>query len=221
MPTQVYQIRAITNLHAGSGDADYGIIDKLVQRDPVTQYPTIHMSSIKGALREFFTNEDVPKETIFKLFGSSPKEQEKVQQGKLRFISAEILAMPRPIDEGAPPFELCYVGEYISNWLDKVKLFDRNASIKLDDTNWKDVSAQTFKAISESLPVVARNYLDNGESQNLWYEEFVPRESVFGMVVQGEEEDLRKFNTPLNNKVIQIGGNATVGYGYCLFTSII
>ena len=83
-----------------------------------------------------------------------------------------------------------------------------------------------FKNASEELPVVARNQLDNGESQNLWYEELVPHESVFGFMVQipidlSDGENLNfncDFTEHLNNKVIQIGANATVGYGYCLLT---
>ena len=56
MPVQAYFIQCITNLHVGSGDANYGIVDKLVQRDTVYNYPTIHASSLKGALREHFEN---------------------------------------------------------------------------------------------------------------------------------------------------------------------
>ena len=219
MKTQVYQIRAITNLHAGSGDADYGIVDKLVQRDPTTGYPTIHMSGIKGALREYFEENEIAGVT--EMFGSEPKEQNKVQQGKLRFISAELLAFPRPSEQngGQSAYDLCYVLQLLGEWLDKVKLFD--TSPKIDDATWKDIDLDTFKVLTEELPVIARNQLDNGESKNLWYEEFVPRETIFGIVIQGENKLLDSFNDTVNGKVIQIGGNATVGYGYCLFTSII
>lgn len=47
--TDTWLIQAISNLHAGKGDADFGIIDKHVQRDPVTGLPVIFASSIKGA----------------------------------------------------------------------------------------------------------------------------------------------------------------------------
>jgi CRISPR-associated protein Cmr4 len=64
--------------------------------------------------------------------------------------------------------------------------------------------------------------LDNGESQNLWYEEFVPRESVFGIIILSPDKDgmFDTFKEKLHNKVVQLGGNATVGYGLCLFTYI-
>lgn len=220
MKTQVYQIRAITNLHPGSGDADYGIVDKLVQRDPTTSYPTIHMSSAKGALRQYFEENEIAGVT--EMFGSEPKApSDKVQQGKLRFISAELLAFPRPSEQngGQSAYDLCYVPQLLGEWIDKVGLFD--AKITINDTDWKDIDLAAFKELTEELPVIARNQLDNGESKNLWYEEFVPRETIFGMVIQGEKDLLEKFDAAVNGKVIQIGGNATVGYGYCLFTSIL
>lgn len=229
MKTQVYQIRALTNLHPGSGDADYGIVDKLVQRDPVTNFPTIHMSSIKGALREYFetmvgpngTKDDL--EMIIRIFGSSPQSSaNETRQGKVRFISAELLALPRPsTSDSGPPFEVCYLLENLGAWIKKVSLFDDKTKILVDDKGWQELSNSEFKALSEELPVVARNYLDDGRSKNLWYEEYIPRETQFGCIVQGPEEELDYFHKKLNEKVIQLGGNATVGYGYCLFTSIV
>jgi CRISPR-associated protein Cmr4 len=49
-----YLIECLSNLHVGSGDANYDVIDKKVQRDPVTNLPCIHSSGIKGAFREYF-----------------------------------------------------------------------------------------------------------------------------------------------------------------------
>jgi len=62
-----------------------------------------------------------------------------------------------------------------------------------------------------ALPMIARNYLETGISQNVWYEEFVPHSSIFYTVIMtpGKTCDL-DFSA-----VIQFGGNASVGYGYC------
>jgi CRISPR-associated protein Cmr4 len=49
-----YLIHCKTNLHAGSGDTNYGIIDKMVQRDPVTELPCIYSSSLKGSAQGVF-----------------------------------------------------------------------------------------------------------------------------------------------------------------------
>ena len=60
------------------------------------------------------------------------------------------------------------------------------------------------------LPIIARNCLENGISQNLWYEEFVPYGSTFFMVILTPEEECKlDFSKP-----IQIGGNASIGYGF-------
>lgn len=223
MKAQVYQIRALTNLHPGSGDNNYGIVDKLIQRDPTTGFPTIHTSGIKGAMREFFENNSVDKNIITSLFGSDPQaESTKIQQGSLRFISAELLALPQPgTSADGQAFKIRYVPEQIGAWLSKVDFFNPEGRVSINNEGWVEIKPGLFKKIADDMPVIARNYLDDGQSKNLWYEEFVPRESVFGCVVQGAEADLKTFNTQINGKVIQLGGNATVGYGYCLFTSIL
>lgn len=64
------------------------------------------------------------------------------------------------------------------------------------------------------LPVISRNYLESGESKNLWYEEVVPRLTQFYFPVIEEERDADNFESKLCNTLIQIGGNASIGYGY-------
>ena len=49
-------IVAKANLHVGNENvANYGLIDKAIQRDAVTNLPCINSSSLKGALNEYFT----------------------------------------------------------------------------------------------------------------------------------------------------------------------
>lgn len=64
------------------------------------------------------------------------------------------------------------------------------------------------------LPVISRNYLENGESKNLWYEEVVPRFSQFYFTAILDEEYEEEFEAKLSNGLIQIGGNSTIGYGF-------
>ena len=66
----------------------------------------------------------------------------------------------------------------------------------------------------DNLPIIARNALDNGESKNLWYEQVLPSETVFYTIIQEEGEILKNA---LDGKIVQIGANATIGYGYCEF----
>ena len=73
-----------------------------------------------------------------------------------------------------------------------------------------------------SYPFLSRNHLEDGVSQNLWYEEVVPREALFGFVILAPEGDslLEKFNQLVKENIIQIGANATIGYGLCHFQKI-
>ena len=73
-----------------------------------------------------------------------------------------------------------------------------------------------LKEICNRLPVIARNRLNNGLSENLWYEEFVPRKSWFYFFVsRPETSDLFEQGLEKVKHISQIGGNASVGYGLC------
>jgi len=218
MTTYVFTIRALTNLHVGSGDSGgTGVVDKLVQRDVTTQLPTIHASSLKGAMREHFETFKPKGIDITSIFGSGPRgearQDENVQRGSHRFFAADILAIPKPVDE-APYYKLVGNKNHEANLLAKLVSLGANISI----TNLPNHDGDLKELAREGeLPVVARNYLDNGVSKNLWYEEIVPRESVFIAAIQAPNATLVNA---LNNQVVQLGGNATVGYGYCLFNLI-
>ena len=69
------------------------------------------------------------------------------------------------------------------------------------------------------LPVQARNVLENGKSQNLWYEEVVPHESIFYVIVitDGKEDVLYDFICQQGG-VVQFGADASIGYGFCKVT---
>lgn len=71
--------------------------------------------------------------------------------------------------------------------------------------------------IFRELPVIARNHLENGISQNLWYEEIIPQRSRFffaALAEKGCEDLLNTFAEELEKQPVQIGANATIGYGY-------
>ena len=51
MTTRMYVINTLSNMHVGSGEVNYGVIDNLIQRDSVTNLPNINYSGLKGAIR--------------------------------------------------------------------------------------------------------------------------------------------------------------------------
>lgn len=232
-------LECLTNLHAGNGDVNYNIIDNEVEKDPVTGYPVINASGVKGALRKHFKNAKL-EETWFG----------KDAQGKLKFLGANMLAIPLRASKGKDAFyrvstdlmiqkynEFCDIfldgHEKISGWVDENRNSDKKAveSFKLDKkTTFQGTTVYDIYRIGADdlrnieLPVIARNKLEDGISDNLWYEEVVPHESIFyfPVFVENNEDDinlLKEFVKALNDsRVIQFGGNASIGYGLCKVT---
>lgn len=112
---------------------------------------------------------------------------------------------------------------------------DKKASFKnLTTDTWKELLGAELallpnKMLSElcddtHLPVVARNSLEDGRSTNLWYEQIVPRQSNFFTLVLVPDHDTNHFegfNEVLTQRgLIQIGANASIGYGFCQVTQI-
>jgi CRISPR-associated protein Cmr4 len=271
--TYCYEIKLLSNMHVGSGDANYGIIDKLVQRDPVTQYPIVHASSLKGALREFLTKEKDrtdDDEFVLYVFGSDPKEKVNLKNGEYRFFSADLFLLP--VRSSHQQFYLATNPKIAENFVDKFELlgiedsncnnllknlkgltliqtsdnpiiFEGNDKTILEDYEvvlQTDASeeikklnekydkklalfGENFNELTANLPVIARNQLESGRSENLWYEEIVPHQSRFITFVSvpevAEVENyFQKFNKELTSSLIQIGANGSIGYGLCKFT---
>ncbi|MBP2202241.1 CRISPR-associated protein Cmr4 [Methanococcus voltae] len=254
----VYFIKTITNLHVGSGDITYGVIDNMVQRDCVTNYPIINSSSLKGALRAFF--EGIKSDNIIEIFGKDSKDNNTNLEndalggkGKMAFFDAKILF--RPVRSNKRPYvlvtcpqalndffeylDLCKITHNITN----LKDLENKCNFKLEDNEkFEEISktlsnSENFEELVNllsldgeniiicsneefsnlNLPVIARNQLENGESKNLWYEEVVPRKSIFYFMTNCEGEDNLNdtFKEVIKEKLVQIGGNATIGYGFC------
>ena len=79
------------------------------------------------------------------------------------------------------------------------------------------MSNENFSLLCDDnhLPIIARNYLIKGESKNLWYEQVLPRKSkLYFFVYDTQSQSLPDLSTQL----VQIGANASVGYGFCKIT---
>ncbi len=242
MKVDAYLIKCLTNMHVGVGGTNYDIVDNIVQRDVTTQMPTIFSSSLKGALREFFKNqwgEDDPK--LNYIFGPDA-ERNKNNEGNIghfNFFAADLLSLPVPakdkifqhttsdfllthIDNIAMHFNSKKEGKAGSEESKKSKI-RQNALEKVGE-DVKTVDEKTMKRLAKKLPVIARNKLDNGQSKNLFYEEVVPRETHFVFFVakndNSKNEYGKAFDNALENNVVQIGANGSIGYGFCEISKI-
>ncbi len=251
-----YLIKCQTNLHVGSGDNNYGVIDKQVQRDSISLAPIIHASGIKGAFREYFdkslrwgeTTEGNEKLTI--LFGSDKTAKENLKQGSLRFFEAHLLSIPVRGKDNEPFYRAtsCEIVNAFNSSATTLGMKDimiilptaqnTNAHTEYADSSLLgDIPYVGEKAVKmehsmmndevfRHLPIIARNCLENGQSENLWYEEVVPRESCFYffIAVPNNMDSIVNYDNDFNNnvhdRIIQIGANATVGYGYCKILKI-
>jgi CRISPR-associated protein Cmr4 len=231
-------IECLTNMHVGSGESNYSIVDNEVERDSVLGDPTIHASGIKGSLREH-CERTLTAEQVKSIFGSDPavaqKNKEETTPGNLKFLPAQLLARPLRVSDGERSFILATSQELLDLFENQCDGLD-SAHLKVEVAKCSEVREvegiriSTFVNVggwlcarlnslkNQALPIVARNQLDdNGISKNLWYEEIVPHKSVFYFFVQVEESDkdiFKAFKDSIEKSAVQIGGNASVGYGY-------
>lgn len=222
MKAKFFTIEVLSNLHVGNGEINFGMIDNLIQRDAITELPNINSSSLKGALREFFNHlEKSGKKkgswTVNNIFGSDPREQKKRQQGSVRFFEADLIAIP--VRDDNKPYVMVSSQETIDGLKAKMKNFDVKVSEKFNEAikTPQIVPFVAFKDIcsDEELPVLSRNNLESGQSTNLWYEQVLPKHSILVFAVMGEGETFESFCKELNGVQVQIGANATIGYGFC------
>lgn len=165
-----YIIRALSPLHAGSGDANYGVVDKLLQRDPVNNYPVIHASGLKGALREYMEYQlehgspafaAKAKAYVNKIFGygnksSRDEEQEqggKHQAGLFDFDQGFLLSLPVRTDKAA--FISATSPEAIQGFLERLRLFGVPGREKAE------ALLAPLTALNPSKPLVFETRLDN------------------------------------------------------------
>lgn len=231
MAAIIVKLECITNMHVGNGDVNYNIIDNEVEKDPVTGYPTINSSGVKGALREYFDGDPDLKGHVNTLFGSDKKGE--TSPGQLKILGADMIARAVRASRGDEPYYLVTTQAALDKYEANCSIFlGKKPQITVKNVTGRAVEGiELAKAVvldgkeihimvedefrSLELPVMARNKLDNGISKNLWYEQIVPHESLFAFVVIGSEDHLKIFRDAISGKVIQFGGSASIGYGLC------
>lgn len=286
MSVHLYKIDCLTNLHVGSGDINYNIIDNEVEKD-INGYPIIHSSGLKGALREQAektalkkykekkaeqqnteTEETVKKEKddplfkqfmdpVIKIFGQESGSKT-IVPGSYKFLDANIISRPLRVQgsdsmASISVFSLASINDYLAkitafgvnkygfDMLDekdfsfetyefistetdiyiegeRAEVFSQQAKNQLDKL--KDVLGEKYAVVKTFdhylLPVLARNYLEDGKSKNLWYEEVVPHGSVFYTIII-TPDDTNELDM---DEIKQIGGHASIGCGFTKFTKL-
>ena len=239
----VWFITAETNLHVGNENtSSYGLIDLAVQRNVTTGLPCINSSSLKGALNEFAAKEvKLDSNDLIRIFGSDKVKENgrsrnsDTQKGQYTFFDANILFLPVQDDRDLYHLETSH--DNIRRFRNQMSLF--GIQLNNDDEALKeelkrslniaknvcfsDNDAKFIELCSDdNLPIIARNVLDNGESKNLWYEQVVPAETVFYTLIDDtlDTESTLAKKILEDNAIVQIGANATIGYGYCKFTNL-
>ena len=271
MKVELYKIETLSNLHVGSGDINFDIIDNQVQRDAVTKLPNINASSLKGAFREAFSQEEGSKALVSYIFGPENNSNDSHQTGAYSFFEAQLLT--RPVRSNVKAYFNATSPSVIVNFLEMIEnfnielenslvdalrglaalkvetasplIFENISNAILEDDKAKvsnfDISSleeflgkdialfsdEDFKKLE--LPVLARNALENGISQNLWYEEIVPKKTKFFFYIAKpdnvDEKDAKKiagfenrFNT--EGSMVQFGANKSIGYGFSKVTKV-
>lgn len=263
MKNRILKVKCITNMHMGSGDVNFNIVDCEVERDPVTNFPTMYASGVKGAIRDYYKDNRkddskyISKEVIF----GKASSNDDGNAGSVKFLNGQLLFQAVRASSGNEIYylvtcktalmeyaKLIYQisGEDILKYIDKIesnsvygakefgiegkkynnvlKIDDNDSIMKIiklfveecDISKVVIVPDEDFKNIP--LPVIARNQLnENGISKFLWYEEYVPHESIFYIPLLSNNDD--ELNALVNyisdNSLIQFGGNASIGCGLC------
>ena len=225
MNTRVFLITAKTNLHVGNESGNnFTIIDKAIQRDPLTGLPCINSSSLKDAINEFCSNSiNMSANDRKRLFGSDKLNKKgESKKGEAIFFDAKLLFLPQ--QDKNTLYHYVTTQNIINMMNERISLLGsgirfnlpasyRNGSLSLSVEPIEDKVMEVCCS-DDNLPIIARNVLDNGESKNLWYEQVLPAETVLYTIIQEKSDDLAKA---LDGKIVQIGANATIGYGYCKF----
>ena len=253
MKSFLYSVECLTNLHVGSGDINFNVVDKEVEKDPVyDNVPIIHASGVKGALRDDCVRREINNDIIKKAFGEEGSKNSSASVGgDLKFFDARLLSRTMRADGELPSVQVT-LPELVKDYLTLIKNFNcAPEGIKTDTTpalnfnnkpffcskncNVEGEETETFSvdaykkifgdvyAVANSfknypLPVIARNNL--GPNKNLWYEEYVPHGSLFYLIVLAPDHYNEMESIIPKDAIVQFGGNASVGYGYCKMTLI-
>lgn len=212
MNSILLKITCITNMHVGSDNVTYSLVDNEVEKDAVTNYPIINASGVKGAFRQALKDELGDKEDD--IFGrASTNNDSAIEKGKLKFLPAHMLARPMRTTKGKKPFYLVTTEGIMEQFEEYLSCFGFEISgytqkqedscvevegihVELIKKKFKNESAISISLskFCEELYIMEDKTFRNIDlpvlarnclqgDGNLWYEEVVPHHSVFYSLV--------------------------------------
>lgn len=123
MKLNVYKLECITNLHVGSGDFNYGVIDNEVERDCLSGNPIIHASGIKGALRDV-AEKNMAEADVISIFGGKGNNDKDTSKGEYKFFDAQLLSRPLRVSGSEEISSISVTTpEIINNFIDTLTAF--------------------------------------------------------------------------------------------------
>lgn len=130
-----YIIRALEDMHPGSGNTNQGTIDNLVQRDSTDGIPCIYDTSLKGALREYAdylcSNQTLAEEKVERIFGSKPLDQERSENAKAGTWSIlQAFLVSIPVACSHKPFYRATSISILENLAERMRLFGYAAPLQ-------------------------------------------------------------------------------------------
>jgi CRISPR-associated protein Cmr4 len=150
---KAYLITNKTNMHVGSGESGFGVVDNMVQRDTITNMPVIFSSSLKGAIRDHFSDYLGKKEleidgkkicgvcfeSIFgaesnneqdKNISTKPSSKKVHHQGLVKFLDAKLVFLP--LRSNKVPFVHVTSKEYMRDFVSFLKEIGIKLNVNLE-----------------------------------------------------------------------------------------
>lgn len=168
---------------------------------------------------------DEEKQTIAEKLNIDLKKNKNIEiPGDFRFLSADLLSIPTHKEDKIKHVISCdWLKENLEEKLDlfNYQLKDKKPEDIVDANEYLSNEDFVKKVDDYNLPVVARNHLEDGQSTNLWYEQILPRGTkLYFVVVYNNENLFEVFKEAVVKYPVQIGANASVGYGFCKIEEI-
>ncbi len=150
MRVELYKIETLSNLHVGSGDINFDVIDNQVQRDAITELANINASSLKGAFRESF-DKDGSKALVEYIFGPDNGSNDSHRSGAYSFFEAQLLT--RPVRSNVKAYFNATTPSIIKNFLENLENFDIDFDAKLKEELLKLAELK----VEKSKPMIFEN----------------------------------------------------------------